>query len=52
MPYQKESLSAHREKVEGYVKLGMEEGAKLLCGGKRPTGSEFAKGHFFEPTIF
>lgn len=44
--------SAHREKVEGYVKLGMEEGAKLLCGGKRPTGSEFAKGHFFEPTIF
>lgn len=38
--------SAHREKVESYVKLGMEEGAKLLCGGKRPTGSEFAKGHF------
>ncbi|HAU1341599.1 TPA: aldehyde dehydrogenase family protein [Legionella pneumophila] len=44
--------SAHREKVESYVKLGMEEGAKLLCGGKRPTGSEFAKGNFFEPTIF
>ncbi|HAU1152315.1 TPA: aldehyde dehydrogenase family protein [Legionella pneumophila] len=44
--------SAHREKVESYIKIGMEEGAKLLCGGKRPTGSEFAKGNFFEPTIF
>ncbi|HHL3492917.1 TPA: aldehyde dehydrogenase family protein [Legionella pneumophila] len=44
--------SAHREKVESYIKIGMEEGAKLLCGGKRPTGSEFTKGHFFEPTIF
>ncbi|HAT1595679.1 TPA: aldehyde dehydrogenase family protein [Legionella pneumophila] len=44
--------SAHREKVESYIKIGMEEGAKLLCGGKRPTGREFAKGNFFEPTIF
>ncbi|HAT1658536.1 TPA: aldehyde dehydrogenase family protein [Legionella pneumophila] len=44
--------SAHLEKVESYIKIGMEEGAKLLCGGKRPTGREFAKGNFFEPTIF
>lgn len=44
--------SAHREKVEHYVKIGIEEGAKLICGGKRPTGETFAKGNFFEPTIF
>lgn len=44
--------SAHREKVEAYLKIGVEEGAKLICGGKRPTGSEFAKGNFLEPTIF
>ncbi len=23
-----------------------------MCGGKRPQGPEFAKGWFFEPTIF
>jgi betaine-aldehyde dehydrogenase len=44
--------STHREKVEGYIKLGLQEGAKLLCGGKRPEASEFKKGFFLEPTIF
>lgn len=44
--------SAHREKVESYIKIGVEEGAKLIAGGKRPAGAEFAKGNFLEPTIF
>ena len=44
--------SAHREKVESYIKIGVDEGAKLLCGGKRPAGSNFSKGNFLEPTIF
>ncbi|MCW8398974.1 aldehyde dehydrogenase family protein [Legionella sp. PATHC038] len=44
--------SAHREKVEQYIKIGIDEGAKLICGGKRPTGEAFAKGNFLEPTIF
>jgi len=44
--------SAHRDKVEGYIKVGREEGAKLVCGGGRPKGAEFAKGWFVEPTIF
>ena len=44
--------SSHRDKVESYIKIGKEEGAKLLCGGKRPEGKEFAKGNFVEPTIF
>jgi len=40
----------HREKVEFYIKKGVEEGAELLTGGKRPDG--FNKGFFLEPTIF
>ncbi|HHF7365918.1 TPA: aldehyde dehydrogenase family protein [Legionella bozemanae] len=44
--------SAHRDKVEHYIKIGIGEGAKLICGGKRPTGEVFEKGNFLEPTIF
>jgi betaine-aldehyde dehydrogenase len=44
--------AAHREKIENYVKIGIDEGAKLICGGKRPSGDTYANGHFFEPTIF
>jgi betaine-aldehyde dehydrogenase len=43
---------AHLEKVESYIKIGVEEGARLVAGGKRPTGKEFAQGNFLEPTIF
>lgn len=43
---------AHREKVESYIKIGKEEGASLVCGGKRPEGKEFEKGNYLEPTIF
>jgi betaine-aldehyde dehydrogenase len=42
----------HRDKVEAYIKIGVEEGAKLVCGGKRPNGEEFSRGNFVEPTIF
>ena len=44
--------SAHRDKIERYIKIGIDEGATLICGGKRPTGEAFEKGYFFEPTIF
>ncbi len=44
--------AAHRDKVESYIQIGIKEGAKLLCGGKRPAGKEFEKGNFLEPTIF
>lgn len=43
--------AAHRDKVEAYVKTGIEEGAKLLCGGERPTEGELAKGYYYPPTI-
>jgi aldehyde dehydrogenase (NAD+) len=39
-----------RERVEGYVQSGLDEGAELLCGGKRPEGLD--KGFFYEPTVF
>lgn len=44
--------AAHREKVEAYIRVGLEEGARLLCGGRRPSGAAFDKGFFLEPTIF
>jgi betaine-aldehyde dehydrogenase len=40
---------SHRESVERYVALALEEGGKLLCGGKR--GSD-GRGYHYEPTIF
>ncbi len=40
------------EKVEQYVQVGQQEGARLLTGGKALSGREYAKGHFFAPTLF
>lgn len=41
-----------REKVEKYVEIGADEGAKLAAGGKRPKGKPFEKGWYYEPTAF
>ncbi len=38
------------EELEKLVETTKKEGAKVLCGGKRP--SEFNKGYFYEPTVF
>jgi betaine-aldehyde dehydrogenase len=38
-----------RERVEGYIKAGVEAGAKLVLGGGRPA---IDKGWYVEPTIF
>ncbi len=42
----------HRDRVEGYIKIGMEEGARLVLGGKRPTEPPLNKGYFIMPTVF
>ncbi|MGO9754178.1 MAG: aldehyde dehydrogenase family protein [Solirubrobacteraceae bacterium] len=43
---------AQREKIESYVKIGLEEGAKVLIGGHRPSLSgPLAGGYYFEPTV-
>jgi betaine-aldehyde dehydrogenase len=40
-----------RERVQGYVKLGREEGARLLTGGEAPAGA-LSKGSYLEPAVF
>jgi betaine-aldehyde dehydrogenase len=42
----------HRDHIEGYIKSGIEEGAKLVLGGKRPTNPPLDKGYFVMPTVF
>ncbi|MFN7973206.1 MAG: aldehyde dehydrogenase family protein [Acidobacteriota bacterium] len=44
--------SAQRDTVEDYVRIGQEEGARLICGGKRVASGDCAGGAFHEPTIF
>jgi len=39
-----------RERVEGYIKIGRDEGARLTTGGGRPRGLD--RGWFVEPTLF
>ncbi len=39
-----------RDRVEGYVRTGVDEGARLVAGGGRPDG--FDGGHYVEPTLF
>ena len=41
------------EKVHRYTGIGVSEGAKLACGGKRAALSgKWKKGFFYEPTVF
>jgi betaine-aldehyde dehydrogenase len=40
----------HRERVEGYIAKGNNEGAKLVVGGGRPSGLD--TGWYVEPTLF
>lgn len=39
-----------RQRVEGYIKKGTEEGARLVTGGGRPEGLD--SGYFVQPTVF
>src|SRR6476469_6774037 len=38
--------------VEKYVKIGKDEGAKVVAGGASLTDGEYAKGFFHQPTVF
>ncbi|HSV82989.1 MAG TPA: aldehyde dehydrogenase [Ramlibacter sp.] len=44
------ATARQREVVEHYVAKGIEEGATLACGGRRPPQLE--RGFFYEPTVF
>ncbi|MET7680490.1 aldehyde dehydrogenase family protein [Streptomyces sp. NPDC005423] len=41
---------AQRDKVEKLIRVGEEEGARLVCGGGRPAALD--RGYFVEPTLF
>jgi acyl-CoA reductase-like NAD-dependent aldehyde dehydrogenase len=41
---------AQRARVEGYIRKGQDEGARLAIGGGRP--ANLPTGHFVEPTVF
>jgi acyl-CoA reductase-like NAD-dependent aldehyde dehydrogenase len=43
---------SRQEIIMGFVKDGVEEGANLLCGGKKPSDPKLQQGNFVEPTIF
>ena len=44
--------AAQLEKIEGYVKIGRDEGAELLIGGHRPElNGSLDGGYYFEPTV-
>ena len=42
---------AQFERIQGYIRKGIEEGARVVCGGLgRPVGLE--RGYFVQPTVF
>ncbi|MCD2511062.1 aldehyde dehydrogenase family protein [Comamonas endophytica] len=48
-----QASQAQMEKILAYLELGQEEGAELLCGGKRAQlGGELEGGFYVQPTLF
>ena len=43
---------SQRTKVDNYVQIGKNEGAKLLIGGKHAAGKDCKNGSFYQPTVF
>lgn len=44
------AMQRQLDRVLEYIEIGKAEGARLVCGGKRPQGLD--KGCFVEPTVF
>lgn len=42
----------HRDRVEGFVKSALDEGARLVAGGRRPADAHLQDGFFYRPTVF
>ncbi len=47
-----QSSQAQMDKIMRYIGYGIDEGAKLVAGGKRDTSGSNANGYFVRPTIF
>ena len=39
------------ETIEGYVKIGRDEGAEVAAGGARPIDAALGRGFYFQPTL-
>ncbi|MEU4146853.1 aldehyde dehydrogenase family protein [Streptomyces parvulus] len=46
------SSAEHRAKVESYLEIARDEGARLVCGGTRPDDPDLSRGFFLLPTIY
>jgi len=46
------SCEEQEHKIMNYINIGIQEGAKLLCGGTKLMSGDYQKGFFIEPTIF
>jgi acyl-CoA reductase-like NAD-dependent aldehyde dehydrogenase len=44
------AMERQRDRVEGYIKQGVDEGATLVTGGGRP--KHLDRGYYIEPTVF
>lgn len=44
------AMERQRNRVESYIEIGRQEGAKIACGGGRP--AHLDKGFYVEPTLF
>ncbi len=44
------TMARQRDRVEGYIRTGRAEGARIACGGGRPRGLD--RGFYVEPTVF
>lgn len=44
------AIERQRDRVERYIEIGKAEGARLACGGGRP--SHLNRGYYVEPTVF
>lgn len=42
----------HRDRVEAFIRKGIDEGASLVYGGKRPSQPPLDKGYYVTPTVF
>jgi betaine-aldehyde dehydrogenase len=43
---------AQLEKVQRYVAVGLEDGGRLVCGGRQPDDPALKDGFFYEATVF
>jgi acyl-CoA reductase-like NAD-dependent aldehyde dehydrogenase len=44
--------ATQRDRILDYFRIGADEGATIALGGRAPSGTEFEKGYWIEPTIF